>query len=87
MIDKLHELDFRVTTWVTPFINPTSKNYKPGDESRYFLINGNRNVSSLIPWWNGLGSSVDFSNDDACDWLVENACKKSKASKSHFVLL
>jgi len=70
MIDRLHDLGFRVTTWVTPFINYLSNNYKTGDTNRYFVINERTNKSGLVPWWNGAGFSIDFTNFDACNWYV-----------------
>ncbi|CAK8688185.1 myogenesis-regulating glycosidase-like [Clavelina lepadiformis] len=67
MIQTLHDLGFRVTTWVTPFINPRSENYNEGDVNKYFVLNG-AGESGRVPWWNGIGSAIDFTDPDACDW-------------------
>jgi len=68
MISNLHELGFRVTTWVTPFINPASFNYEDGIENNYYVINGKTGEAGKIVWWNGIGRSIDFTNPSACDW-------------------
>lgn len=68
MIRDLHDLDFRVTNWVTPFINPTSSNYDEGKVGGYYVMNGNKHESGLVLWWNGVGASIDFTEPAACDW-------------------
>uniref|UniRef100_H2YWD7 Glycoside hydrolase family 31 N-terminal domain-containing protein n=1 Tax=Ciona savignyi TaxID=51511 RepID=H2YWD7_CIOSA len=72
MIDKLHDLGFRVTTWVTPFVNLFSENYNTADKSGYFVKNGRTNESGVVAWWNGIGSSIDFTNPQACDWYANS---------------
>ena len=71
MIETLHNSGFRVTTWVTPFINPRSNNLQAGLDNNYFVINGDTNQSQPVPWWRGLGYPIDFTNNKACDWSVQ----------------
>jgi len=61
---------FRVTTWVTPFINLNSKNYEHGKSQGYFL-SGEDGNPEVITWWNGQGSSIDFTSKKAGDWYKE----------------
>ena len=65
MIDKLHADGFRVTTWVTPFVNKNSNNYE--DFPQYFVQTSDNNPG-LVTWWDGVGRIIDFTNADACQW-------------------
>jgi len=67
MVQNLHEMGFRVTTWVTPFMNPDSLHYLEGRKNSYFIENKSGNPA-LIQWWNGRGSTVDFTSDEARTW-------------------
>lgn len=69
MIDELHNRDFRVTIWVTPFVNVASINYDTHPE--YFVKNGNGDPGR-VTWWDGVGRIIDFTNKDACDWYYGN---------------
>ena len=77
MVDELHEMGFKVTLWVMPFIEKRSAAYKEGLEKGYFV---KRVTSSSHPyeekpgffkWWN-LPSVValDVTNPDAVGWYV-----------------
>ena len=72
MVSQLHDLGFRVTSWVTPFINPRSFNYQIGVEKNAYIIDGRTDQPGNVVWWNGVGHSIDFTNQLACDWLVED---------------
>nr|XP_039260174.1 myogenesis-regulating glycosidase-like [Styela clava] len=69
MIKYLHDKGFRVTTWVTPFINQRSNNFIPGRTRGYFIKSSETdNSPDLVVWWNGIGAVIDFSNEDATTW-------------------
>ena len=58
---------FRVTTWVTPFINLDSKNFEVG-KSRGHFISDENGEPEIIRWWNGRGAIIDFTSRTAGDW-------------------
>ena len=65
---------FRVTTWVTPFVNLDSKNYEAGKAQGHFIFN-EKGQPEILRWWNGEGSPIDFTSKAAGDWyktLLEN---------------
>ena len=69
---------FRVTTWVTPFINLNSLNYKEGKSLGYF-VSEKEGSPAVIRWWRGRGSPIDFTNKEAVEWY-KNILKKVKSS-------
>ena len=70
MIEKLHDMDFRVTLWITPFFNPSSKNFAVGSENGFF-IKGKDGAPERIPWWHGPGALLDVRNKEAMAWFKE----------------
>lgn len=58
-----------MTTWVTHFINRNSKHYMEGRRNGYFVSDVGSSSSVLVPWWNGLGAIIDFTNNDAINWF------------------
>ncbi|XP_002125217.2 myogenesis-regulating glycosidase-like [Ciona intestinalis] len=71
MVSKLHDKGFRVTTWVTPFINLASKNYRTARSSGYLIPDTEEDSPAVIRWWNGRGSVVDFTNPSAAKWYSD----------------
>lgn len=82
MIKRLHDLNFKVTLWVTPFCDYSSEVYVEGMVKRYWVMKKVRNevevVTELIPatvlWWNNQrnGSAVlDVTNPEAIKWFVD----------------
>ncbi|QDZ19212.1 glycoside hydrolase [Chloropicon primus] len=77
MVEQLHEMGFKVTLWVMPFVEKRSAAFKEGREKGYFV---KRVTSACHPyeeqpgffkWWN-LPSVValDVTNPEAVDWYV-----------------
>ncbi|CAK8691043.1 unnamed protein product [Clavelina lepadiformis] len=70
MIKNLHKKGFRVTTWVTPFINLNSANYNYARKQQFFLTDDSGSPD-IVRWWNGRGSVVDFTNHNAASWYKQ----------------
>ncbi|XP_061408934.1 myogenesis-regulating glycosidase-like [Lethenteron reissneri] len=70
MVRELKAMGFRVTTWVTPFINTDSPSFKEGADRGYFIKAEKNHVPGLIRWWNGIGATVDMTNPLARSWYV-----------------
>ena len=75
MVSKLHDMGFRVTTWVHPFANIGSPAFIEGTENSYFLTDPTGEVPALVKWWNGVGATLDTTNSKANDWFVDRLHK------------
>ena len=77
MVSKLHDMGFKVTLWVMPFIEKRSAAYREGIEKDYFV----KKVSSpshpyeekpgFFSWWNFPSVvALDVTNPEAVEWYV-----------------
>ena len=78
MVDTLHSLGFKVMLWVSPFVSPDTEIGRELLEKRLLLFDNEGDVGkswdkaskpSIISWWNGYSSVLDFSNPDALKWF------------------
>ncbi|MEM1515697.1 MAG: glycoside hydrolase family 31 protein [Candidatus Bathyarchaeia archaeon] len=80
MIDKLHEMGYRVLVWCVPYINCgiDSMNsydlqwereaFAYGDKNGYFLRESPNGPTAIRKWWRGSGGLIDFTNREAVEW-------------------
>ncbi|MGD8458176.1 MAG: glycoside hydrolase family 31 protein [Anaerolineales bacterium] len=68
MVDALHELGFKVTMWVIPFLHPRSKAAKEGSV-RGYLVRDGKGDPYKIKWWQGAGYLLDVTSPEAMDWF------------------
>ena len=68
MIDKLHELGFVVTLWVTPFANTDSEAVRSHPE---FFVRTRDGTVGDFDWWQPTRvAAVDVTNPKAAQWFV-----------------
>ncbi|MEI0737156.1 glycoside hydrolase family 31 protein [Paenibacillus sp. JTLBN-2024] len=69
MIDRLHELGFRVMLWVCPFISPDGEVFRMLRQ-RGYLLRDSAGSPIVREWWNGYSAVLDGSHPEAVDWFT-----------------
>ncbi|MEH7272234.1 glycoside hydrolase family 31 protein [Neobacillus vireti] len=67
MVQKLHDLGFKVMLWTCPFISPDSANYRHLVK-KDFLIKNHDGTPAIREWWNGYSAVLDLTNSEAVAW-------------------
>ncbi len=68
MIQKLHNMGFKVMVWICPFITPDTIKFREA-ENLDILIKDKNNETYICRWWNGYSAVLDFTNPNAEKWL------------------
>lgn len=68
MIDKLHEMGFKVMLWVCNFISPDSLTSRETAKKDY-LVKNKDGRPALGKWWNGYSTMLDLTNEAAVQWF------------------
>lgn len=68
MIQKLHNLGFRIMLWLVPFVSPDSENFRYLEQNNLLLRDSDKNTA-IRRWWNGFSAVLDISNPQAINWL------------------
>ena len=71
MVDQLHEMGFKVTTWVIPFLHKASKAGIEAVEKGYVVQQADGSPYP-VKWWQGRAYLLDATNPKAMDWFGEN---------------
>lgn len=70
MVERLHELGFKVTLWVTPFAAMDSKAIADEQTRVHFMSDENGQTSSF-EWWQPTNvAGLNVADDAACEWFV-----------------
>ncbi|MGG5461046.1 glycoside hydrolase family 31 protein [Clostridium sp. B9] len=70
MIEKLHDLGFKVMLWTCPFITPDTQEFRYLREKDCLVKNRYGNVD-IKKWWNGYSAVLDLSNPEAVKWYCD----------------
>ena len=72
MISELNEKGFRVTSWIHPFTNIESPNFREGITRRLFVRDLSDTVPALVKWWQGEGALLDVTDNTSRQWYLNN---------------
>ncbi|WP_062105843.1 glycoside hydrolase family 31 protein [Bacillus niameyensis] len=67
MVERLHDLGFKVMLWTCPFVSPDSATYRLLARKGY-LIKNKKGSPAIREWWNGHSAVLDLTNPDAAAW-------------------
>ena len=68
MVEKLHEMGFKVMLWICPFVSPDSETFRHL-EKEGLLIQDKQENAAIVRWWNGASAVLDFSTPKAVNWF------------------
>ena len=81
MVDKLHNMGFKVMLWICPFVSPDSEVFRHLAKEGMLILDGERtqdilwantqNKAAIIRWWNGASACLDLSNPKTQLWFKE----------------
>jgi len=81
MIEKLHDMGFKVMLWVCPFVSADSEIFRALQKKRLLILDqdktqevlwaDSKNKAAIIRWWNGASACLDLSNPEAQEWFKE----------------
>ncbi|MCJ8009829.1 glycoside hydrolase family 31 protein [Lederbergia wuyishanensis] len=70
MVERLHELGFKVMLWTCPFVSPDSATYRYLAK-KGLLIKNKEGSPAIREWWNGYSAILDLTNPDTIAWYKE----------------
>ena len=71
MVDKLHDMGFKVMLWVSPFVSPDSQEYRFLRDKGYLVMKADGSGPAVLDWWNGLSACYDLSNPEAFAYFTD----------------
>ena len=71
MMDKLHDLGFKVMVWLIPCVSPDSLIFRNLEYKNIFYRNKESNEIQIMHWWDGYSAVLDFTSDETIKWLKE----------------
>lgn len=67
MVDKLHEMGFKVMLWTCPFVSPDSLAFDELNNMHCLVYEPNGDAA-IRKWWCGYSAVLDLTNPDAVNW-------------------
>ncbi len=88
LIDELHQLNFKVLAWTTPYTSPSSPNWQEGIDKGYIFGEPKDEITAdkdPVAGENGY-NYIDFTNPEARKWWQEEITKALNAGLDGFKL-
>ncbi|GHI00023.1 glycoside hydrolase family 31 protein [Neobacillus kokaensis] len=70
MVERLHQLGFKVMLWTCPFVSPDSSVFRKLMADGLLLKDENGMVA-IRQWWNGYSAILDLTNEKAVEWYQQ----------------
>ncbi|WP_018616573.1 glycoside hydrolase family 31 protein [Segetibacter koreensis] len=81
MMNKLHQMGFKVMLWICPFISADAPPYRTLKSQKALLLESGGDTTmtwqkaktepAIIRWWNGASAVLDFTNPVAVKWFKD----------------
>ena len=69
MVEKLHQMGFKVMLWICPFVSPDSETFRYLEKEGLLVSDKQNKAAAIVRWWNGASAVLDFSNPKAVAWF------------------
>lgn len=69
MVEKLHEMGFKIMLWVTPFVSPDSPEFRELQALDALVKRRGTKFQAMIGWWNGYSACINLENEAGMNWL------------------
>lgn len=71
MIDRLHELGFKVMVWVSPIVSSAGWRFKELRKLGYLCKDAETGEPAIRNWWSGDSCMMDLTNPGCVEWFRE----------------
>lgn len=71
MVDKLHQMGFKVMLWICPFVSADSQEYRELAAKGYLIKQKGSESPAIIHWWNGQSACYDLTNPAAFSYFAD----------------
>ncbi len=76
MMDKLHDMGFKVMLWICPFISPDSEVYRDLKSKQLLVFeDAEKTLPAIVRWWNGASAMIDLTHPEGEKWYIDQLLK------------
>ncbi len=71
MVEKLHDMGFKVVLWTLPFVDSAGEFYLNAREKGILVKKAGTNDPAIIRWWAGFSPALDLTNPEAVKFWTD----------------